>query len=165
MRRTKRGLQTMGVAAAVFAGAAAIQLAAAQVSVDVSNCVELSKPEERLACFEAQVEASRSAPAAGAPPAAASSAAPDDFGFPERDDDDERESPPDVVAKVAELRETVPNAYLITLDNGQVWRQTQAKFGYLLRPGYDVRVYSSRWRSFRLTSRQLPGYIQVERVR
>ena len=60
MRATKRGLQTMGTAVAVFA--AALQLAAAQVSVDVSKCVELTKPEERLACFVAQVEASRDAP-------------------------------------------------------------------------------------------------------
>ncbi len=150
--------------AAVLASAAAVQLAVAQVSVDVSNCVELTKPEERLACFEAQVEAARTAPPAAAP-AAASSAAADDFGLPEETDDDEGELPPDLVAKVAELRETVPNAYLITLDNGQVWRQKQPKYGYLLRPGYDVRIYATKISSFRLSTRQLAGYIQVERVR
>jgi len=152
--------------AAVLVSAAAVQLAVAQVSVDVSNCVELTKPEERLACFEAQVAAAGNAPpAAGS--AAPSSAAPADFGLPqEKDDDDDKPAlPPELNAKVAETRETVPNAYLITLDNGQVWRQTQPKYGYVLRPGYDVRIYATKIRSFRLASRQLPGYIQVERVR
>ncbi len=153
----------MGMAA-VMASAAAVQLAVAQVSVDVSNCVELTKPEERLACFEAQVEAASNAPPA-ADPVAASSAAPADFGLREEKVDDERELPPDLIGKVAEVRATVPNAYLITLDNGQVWRQTQPKYGYVLRPGYDVRIYATKIRSFRLASKQLPGYIQVERAR
>jgi hypothetical protein len=155
----------MGMAA-VLASAAAVQLAVAQVSVDVTNCVELTKPDERLACFEAQVDAARTAPPAAAP-AAASSAAPDAFGLPaEKDDGDDKPAlPPELNAKVAELRETVPNAYLITLDNGQVWRQTQPKYGYSLRPGYDVRIYATKISSFRLASRQLAGYIQVERVR
>lgn len=164
-KRTRFGVQTTAMAA-VFASAVALQLAVAQVSVDVSNCVELTKPEERLACFEAQVEAASNAPPV-AGPAAASSAAPADFGLPaeEAKDDDERPLPPELNAKVAETRETVPNAYLITLDNGQVWRQTQPKYGYVLRPGYDVRIYATKIRSFRLASKQLPGYIQVERVR
>ena len=62
------------------------------------------------------------------------------------------------------LRETVPNAYLITLDNGQVWRQTVPQY-YPLRPGSDVRIYYSRWRAYRLTSPERNGYIQVERAR
>jgi hypothetical protein len=73
--------------------------------------------------------------------------------------------PPDIVAKVAELRETVPNSLLITLDNGQVWRQTTPEY-YALRVGVDVRIYySPRWRSYRLTNEALRRYIQVERVR
>lgn len=168
--RTKHGLR-IAAAAAVLTSTAALQPTTAQepagpVSVDVSECVKLTTPEERLACFEAQVDATRTAPAA-AGPAAASSAAPDDFGLPQRDDEKrEGEAPPlEIIAKVAELRETVPNAFLITLDNGQVWRQTQPRYNYSLRPGYDVRIWTSRIRSFRLESRQLPGYIQVERVR
>ena len=166
---TKRGLRIAAIAALVAVASAlpsAAQAPAAPVSVDVSECVKLTTPEERLACFEAQVDATRSAPASAGPPAA-SRTAPDDFGLPEEKekDDDERELPPELNAKVAETRETVPNAFLITLDNGQVWRQTQPRYNYSLRPGYDVRIWTSRIRSFRLESRQLPGYIQVERVR
>jgi hypothetical protein len=162
-KRPKRGLHTAAIAA-VFASVAAVQYAAAQVSVDVSNCVELTKPEERLACFEAQVEAARNAPAeappAAAPAAPAASAAPAAPAAPDAKD----ERPADIIARVAALRETVPNASLITLDNGQVWRQTVPQY-YPLRPGSDVRVYYSRWRAYRLTSPSLRGHIQVERVR
>ena len=70
----------------------------------------------------------------------------------------------EIEARVTDLRETVPNAYLITLDNGQVWRQTVPKT-YALREGSPVRIYYSRWRAYRLTNDQLKGFIQVERVR
>jgi len=167
--RTKRGLQIAGFAALVTS-AAMVQFAAAQtdsVIVEVGECVDLPTPEQRLACFESQVEAARTAPPGAAPaaPAATASTAPADFGLREEESEAERELPPEINAKVVELRETVPNAYLITLDNGQVWRQTQPRYDYFLRPGSDVRIYSSRWRSFRLTSSKLSGHIQVERVR
>jgi hypothetical protein len=53
---------------------------------------------------------------------------------------------------------------VITLDNGQVWRQTVPK-NYGLREGIPVRIYYSRWRAYRLTNEQLKSFIQVERVR
>jgi hypothetical protein len=174
-------------AAAAAIAAAWLLPAAAQderLTVEVGQCVDLPTPEQRLACFEAQVEAARSAPAAPAPaaqgnpspaaPAAAGAAAgtaaaaattttvtvPPDTGRRDRDDED----PPDIVASVTALRETVPNAQLITLDNGQVWRQTQPEY-YPLRAGNVVRIYYSRWRTYRLTNEQLRGFIHVERVR
>ncbi len=171
--RTKRGLRITGLAA-LIASTAAVQSVAAQndsVVVEVGECVDLPSPEQRLACFEAQVEAARNAPpaaaatAAAAPAPASSSTAPEDFGLREPEPKEVRELPPEIHAKVVELRETVPNAFLITLDNGQVWRQTQPKYDYELRPGSDVRIFASRWRSFRLDSPQQRGHIQVERVR
>jgi hypothetical protein len=151
------------MAAVVVASAAVIQLGVAQVSVDVSDCVELTKPEDRLACFEAQVEAARDAPPAQRAPGAGGTAA-GGSASSGRDAESRSETQEDIVAKVTELRETVPQAYLITLDNGQVWRQTVPEF-YPLRQGSDVRIYVSRWRAYRLTSPVLRGHIQVERVR
>ena len=156
---TKRGLRIMGFAA-IAAGAGVVGSVGAQgdpVTIDASQCVNLPTPEQRLACYESQVETARTAPAAPAAPAASAS------GFPGADQE-ERPTPPDIHAKVAELRETVPNAYLITLDNGQVWRQTVPE-NYPLRVGSDVRIYFSKWRAYRLTNAQARGYIQVERVR
>jgi hypothetical protein len=69
------------------------------------------------------------------------------------------------VSSVKELHEVLPNAWQITLENGQVWRQTVSK-RYELRAGAQVRIYSTRWGSAsRLTSDTINGYIQVERVR
>lgn len=171
--RTKRVLRISGFIAAV-ASACIAQAAAAQsdrLTVEVGECVNLPTPEQRLACFEAQVEAARSAPAAApvtttiAVPAATSTAPPE-FGFRERPQDRaDAPPPPEVHAKVAELRETVPNAFLITLDNGQVWRQTRADPYLSLRVGQDVRIFFSRWRTYRLDSPQMRGFLNVERVR
>jgi hypothetical protein len=54
---------------------------------------------------------------------------------------------------------------LITLDNGQVWRQKVPKW-YPLQPGQQVTLYPTKWGgSFRLTAENLKSFIQVERVR
>ena len=71
--------------------------------------------------------------------------------------------PVEIVAKVAELRQTVPNAYVITLDNGQVWRQAHP-MPYPLRTGLVVRVRETKF-GYRLSAPELHGQIQVERVR
>jgi len=163
--RKKWALRIAGVAA-VVASAAAIGLASAQapgpaVSVDVSECVKLTTPEERLACFEAQVEAAKAPGAAPAPAATASrSSEPAEFGT----GGDQEPAVQEIEARITDLRETVPHAYVITLDNGQVWRQTVPKM-YGLREGIPVRIYYSRWRAYRLTNEQLKSFIQVERVR
>ena len=131
------------------------------MTVEVDECVKLEKPEERLACFEAQVEAARRAPrnepAAPSAPAATQSAPPAVQTAPP--------PPAEIVAKVAKLSETVPNAFVITLDNGQVWRQSQP-MRYPLRPGLDVQIRPSRWgNDWHLTAPELRGQIKVERVR
>jgi len=244
----KHPLRTI-VAIALFVGAS--QLAVAQapkgLNIDVESCVALEKPEERLACFEARVEAARQRPAApsasdatstnagasvgastaastaaaaGANPAANTavvagagaaavtgagaaasngastggaerapttraaaepvgpSTAPavqsqksasdprsvENFGLPEPVPERARAPEPiEVVATVTELRQTVPNAYVITLDNGQVWRQAHP-MPYPLHTGLVVRVRETQF-GYRLTAPELHGQINVERVR
>ena len=150
--------------AAVFAASQAVgaQEPEGAVSVDVGECVKLTTPDERLACFEKQVEASRANPSAAGAPAPPSTAPP--ASAPPPPSGGREETPPDIEARVAELRETVPNSYVITLDNGQVWRQTVPK-AYGLRPGDEVRIYYSKWRTYRLTNERLRSFIQIERVR
>lgn len=66
---------------------------------------------------------------------------------------------------ISALMELAPNQFLITLANGQVWRQVRPE-RYLLGVGNDVRVYPSRWgRDYRLSVQDRRGFIQVERVR
>ena len=76
-----------------------------------------------------------------------------------------RESASEIVATITALREVEPNAYLITLDNGQVWRQNQPK-RYFLLTGVEVELQSTRWgHSYRLRDPNVGSYISVERVR
>jgi len=74
-------------------------------------------------------------------------------------------APPEIVATVTDLHETMPNAWQITLDNGQVWRQNlQQRFA--LKTGQRVTLHATKWgSSYRLTTESLNGFIQVERVR
>ncbi len=182
----RRRLEERCLAAAVVAAGLVLGPAAARaqepasVTIDVSDCVDLATPAERLACFEREVEAQRGpapaadrasaappAPPPARPPEAAPAAVPAPVAAEPRRARRDRGEPlgQPIVAKVAELRETVPNAWTITLDNGQVWRQTPPKW-FALRPGMEVRLNPTRWgNAYRLSAAELSGFIQVERVR
>jgi hypothetical protein len=70
----------------------------------------------------------------------------------------------EIIAHIAAIREIEPDAYLITLDNGQIWRQNVPK-RYLLRPGAEVHLQPSPWgSSYRLTDPDVGNYIQVKRI-
>jgi hypothetical protein len=188
-----------GLVAVVAAGLVVLQPAIQgqepdNVTIDVSDCVALEKPGERLDCFERQLEAQRRAapatnstaparaapapaapapttPASPAPTAAARETARTAISAPDAVEEIRgrrgREEPAgrEIVAVVTELRETVPNTWTITLDNGQVWRQSPPKW-YPLRTGAQVRLYPTTWgTSYRLTVAETKGFIQVERVR
>jgi hypothetical protein len=145
---------------------------AAAVTVEVGDCVKLQTPEERLACYGRHVDAAvkqNSAASTTPPPSATATAAPpsDKAGHepkPKSADDQSAESSP-LVATVIALKETVPNAHLITLDNGQVWRQNYPQW-YPLQPGQRVTLSRTKWgAAYRLSAEGLRGFIQVERVR
>lgn len=178
MRRCRRGVTARG-AGALLASVMLMGAPAAQEGdrfiVDVGDCVELVTPEERLACFDARVERARQGgaqpparePAASATAGAGGVAPSSDPTAVFRREQRERPDPdvPLVVATVTALRETVPNSYVITLDNGQVWRQVQP-LRYLLRVGMQIQIYPRPWGdNQRLKATDLRGYIQVERVR
>lgn len=69
------------------------------------------------------------------------------------------------ISSIAQLRETVPNAWLVALDNGEVWEQIDPK-PYRLKEGMQVRIYASSWgSSHRLTALDLNGFIRVRQRR
>lgn len=182
----RRGLSLLSIGALiVVANGAAIAPGGAQErkvpTVDVGECADITGAEERLACFDAQVvrarqggaapRATEAVPAAEGARAGGAVSAPEAAPVPDlADGGDQRgggDSPstPLVVAGVTELRQTVPNAFLITLDNGQRWRQVQP-LRYRLRVGMQVQIYApSLGNTLRLKTDELRGYIQVERVR
>lgn len=145
---------------------------------DASGRAAPASPPSPASPSAARAESSRAAPSRGeaASRAAARAAVPeidasespsvDDFGLrAPREEADDAKQQEELYGTIAALRETVPNSYLITLENGQVWRQMRPEF-YPLREGHRVRIYSTRWgSSYRLTVEELKGFIQVERVR
>ena len=65
---------------------------------------------------------------------------------------------------IVEMRERLPSAYVIRLDNGEIWEQTEPK-RYPLKPGLQVRIYSTRWGGrYRLSGVGSGGHIQVRRI-
>jgi hypothetical protein len=175
--------------AAILGGLLAVRVALAQsaesVTIEVGECVKLASPEERLACYERHVEsdaqkkraaspAPTSAPAgeARAPAPAAAPAVPPPSSARAAQAQRRAEppskpsaNPDEFVATVTTVRETVPDYLLVTLDNGQVWRQTRSQ-NYKLQPGQHVTLRGTRWgKSYRLTADELSGFIQVERVK
>jgi hypothetical protein len=201
-------------------------LAQGTVTIDAEKCAHLKSPDERLECYESQINAASaqkqavpaapdqpatehaapdtrsaapasaataasapvataaSAPAAGAASAPAAAAASAESAHPpsnvaeapisapatQNPADKSTASgsttaPQETVGTVTALSAVLPNTWLITLDNGQVWRQTFAE-QYPLRPGQRVTLRPSRWgAAFRLTADGAHGFIQVERVR
>jgi hypothetical protein len=151
------------------------------VNVDVATCHELETRQEQLECYAARVdeklrtrdaESRARAPATPTEKGGESSRSgrqreqPVEDTDPVEDADNEAPNEPaeDVVAKVVRLREIEPNAYLIYLDNDQVWRQNRPRY-YALQVGAEVRLRPTRWgTSYRLTDPNLGSFIQVERI-
>lgn len=180
------------VAAVLLGGLLGLQPASAQdsdsVTVDVGRCVDLESAADRRACFGAQVEGAIEARHTAGPdeaPTAVQGGDADQGQTASGKTPARRESPAGSSAEtravdetrssvaaedeyhgtITALRERLPNAYVITLDNGQVWTQVQPKRSPL-RPGLEVRIYPNKWgSSYRLSGKGTGSFILVRRVR
>ncbi len=145
---------------------------------DIGECVPIESAVARLDCFDAAARAALPAaeandgtrrpspvPAVDGRLDSEAADAEADFGLDDSAPDDLPSAAPELLSEVAELREILPGRLEITLTNGQVWRQRHAE-RYRLRAGYPVRIYPSRFgQYYRLSSNEIRGFIQVERVR
>ena len=183
-KRTVLALAALAVGVAAGLDSVHAQDDTGGVTVEVAECVKLETPDARLACYEARVDSvlkgrseAPSVPPAAAAPAAigvsqSTGAQPQPTAAPTTTNSApaatspaSTDAPDEIVATVTAVRQTVPNAHVITLDNGQVWQQTEPQ-QYLLRPGVKVRIYATRWGpGWRLTADELRGFIRVKRVR
>jgi hypothetical protein len=146
-----------------------------RVTIDARRCMELESPDERLACFEAQVDdagdgarkQSSSPPVDDASPRSERrSTSPAEVARSQRRDND-RDAPArsERVAKIAALEQRARDRYLITLDTGDIYEQRFPE-RYALRVGQRVRIYRSQWGdSERLQADGVNGFIQIVRVR
>jgi len=175
-QRPTATVRLMALASCILYFAPALaQDPAPRVTIDAARCVELASPEERLACFDAQVESASSgerseaaspAPAAaGVPPAGQQQSTPTVAVARVPPQNTAADSPANEwVGTITSLKLRAPNQYLITLDSNQVWLQRVAE-RYALRVGQRVRVYESKWGSSkRLEADGVKGFIQVDLV-
>jgi hypothetical protein len=159
-------------------------VAVAQSSGDtaaaIAACAQIKDQGARLDCFDKLAGPARGVETASspAPPAAVdpprSAAAPptvvETAPAPAASVTSKREARGDraqieVMSSVTALRVIQPGRVEVTLANGQVWRQTYSDT-YNLLVGHEVKIYPSGFgKYFRLTSTELRGFIQVERVK
>jgi hypothetical protein len=140
------------------------------VTIDARRCADIESPNERLACFEAQVDEAAKQPAspatstAGATQSTASAPPATTQVESARVQPRQTREQTEWVGSIASLRERIPYRYLITLDTGQVWEQA-VNGRFALRVGQRVRIYRTRWGShYRLEAEGLNGFIQVDLV-
>lgn len=162
--------------------------------VDVGPCVNIQSTLERFECYESRVDAARNngdsaatmpvpresretvistprteqaqQPSEQASTSTRSRAVSDEasFGLPEPREQQREVKQQELRSTITALRETVPNSHIITLENGQLWRQMRPE-RYRIQVGHDVRIYPSPFgSSFRLSADELRGFIQVERI-
>jgi len=137
------------------------------ITIDVARCVDLESEAARRDCFAAQVDevlgqhttpldSTAESPVADEP-------RPDESVPSEKRSEQQDEA--EYFGTITALQERLPNAWVITLDNGQIWQQVQPE-AYPLRAGLEVRIYPTNWGdSYRLIGAGTGRHIQVRRVR
>ena len=167
-------LTSLGVVVLVLAWAVPI---AAWGQGSLESCAKIGDDARRLACYDelagrvmqgtvavagpsstpATVPVPAAAPAATtASPAAAAPVAVDpvaDFGLSEQT---KKEREPEkwvdsVTARVTNVGQTAYDRYVITLDNGQVWAQSETNTRAILAPGDTVTIKRAAMGSFKLS--------------
>lgn len=89
---------------------------------------------------------------------------PDDFGRSHQRIVTDKDGDRIMYDRVQELQQA-QDGWVITLASGQVWRQMVNK-RYNLQVGQDVKIAPTMWgNAYRLSVKDLGGFIQVERVR
>ncbi|MEN9704514.1 MAG: hypothetical protein RLZZ393_393 [Pseudomonadota bacterium] len=165
------GFSKAALALTLLALAGATQAATPVVPDTLRACMRETDVLKRLACYDGEMTRLTSqaaalpaaapataAPAAPAPVAAVPAAAPEKPGITSRflrsltpakgrnpDSDNSQ------VAKIASVRTTGTGLAIITLDNGQVWRQIESEAYFPLDAGDTIRIENGALGSYRLT--------------
>ena len=72
-----------------------------------------------------------------------------------------------LAARITAVRQTTPEVYVFTLDNGQVWRQDEARYGFDPQVDDEVTVRKGSLGSYRLNLDKdgTKNWVRVTRVR
>jgi hypothetical protein len=157
------------VSAQTEAPAAAVP--SAQVPTEFVTCSRIKKNSERLACYDRALDYLRTPTAAAAAPTAETS-----FGIssgapePRRSAANEPASGPDdalesLTGRIASLSADGQGMNIVTLDNGQTWRQLAGSTKLLaLKVGDEVTITRASFGSF-LMSTSTGRPLRVRRVK
>jgi hypothetical protein len=132
---------------------------AAELDTLLKNCAGLRKDSERLACYDSVVTHYYSGEASAGAEAAAKGGAPAEamFGMSRQVSGKqptqlpEREELSSISAHVTALQKAAGGSLLIELDNGQTWRQVDAK-NLQLEVGDSVTISRGALNSFRIAA-------------
>ncbi|HEX6398363.1 MAG TPA: hypothetical protein VFZ95_13135 [Steroidobacteraceae bacterium] len=130
---------------------------AAELPEAFQPCVSLRRDAERLACFDraaALIQAGRTDASGTSPEALFGTNA--DVAQPSspENSDTKRDELKQISASVASTRRTGDGMIVVTLDNGQVWRQQDANVTLTIDAGDAVTVMRASMGTFRITDKR-----------
>jgi len=134
-------------------------LRAAELPAPLEPCVSMKRDAERLACYDRAVAALASADESGIPAGAAPSAE-DLFGVnaavtgPAPANSDKRDELKQISSAVTSTRRTDDGMIVLTLANGQIWRQQDGNSTVFIEPGDEVTVVRASLGTFRITDKR-----------
>jgi hypothetical protein len=146
------------------------------------RCTQVADSLQRLVCFDRAFAASVAAPvlaptpaAAAAVPAAAPVVAAPAAPPPALGDESVRRKnqeraeavPTTLTASVSAMKELRPGVFRLTLDNGQVWEQTEAESLFSVKVGDSVRIDKGKIGGYQMArvSNGRSGWVRVTRLK
>jgi len=143
-----------------FAALLATSAGAAEMPESVLACQDETDDAKRLACFDREVRRHATTPEQrfGLPSGRAPAAKEDEAK------EDREQTLRNITAKVTAISRRPRGEHVLTLDNGQVWAQTQAGSNLRVELGDSVTIRSAVLGSFLLTGPR-GGSTRVERLR
>lgn len=141
-------MSRIGYLAAVLCAAPLMATAAESAADAARHCSQVIGERERLACYDRAFPAGpqTSGPAATPTPPAAASFGEDSIRKPPKAEDRSAPREPETLtAQITQIRETRPNVWRLTLDNGQVWQQMDMSGSFLPKAGNTLRIEKGRF--------------------
>lgn len=155
-------LRQMASVAILIVLSASAQAAEEQMVERVAKCRSITTAAERLACFDRAAESVDPSVARSESERAFADAedTPEEFGtrgsaIAKKRAEEQKAQSPDVTAiegVVTALTRAPHGEWVVTLNNGQVWRQKQAQTTFVLKVGEAVSIKRGALGSYRMTN-------------
>ena len=124
----------------------------------------VAAPAAAAAVSAPKAAAAAASPAAG--PAAATPASAPALGDEslKKDKKSSQEAPKSLEARVTAVRESRPELFRMTLENGQIWQQVETSSLFHVKQGDLVRIEKGSMGSYRMSLAKGSGWVRVTRV-